>query len=85
MRNKLHHWCDQFAQLALHTLVVAEALERRGGSWLRHQRSKLTVLLVVKTARLKEGSRRADAIVVACDKQVDMARFAGKRALSAPT
>lgn len=34
---------------------------------------------MLRTVRQKTKYKCADAIIVACDKQVDMARFAGKR------
>ncbi|KQB09349.1 fructose-specific PTS transporter subunit EIIC [Vibrio metoecus] len=62
-----------------HTYLAAEALEK-GAAALGYQiKVETNGSIGVKNSPSKEDIERAEAIVVACDKQVDMARFAGKR------
>ncbi|PAR38071.1 PTS fructose transporter subunit IIC [Vibrio metoecus] len=61
-----------------HTYLAAEALEK-GAAALGYQiKVETNGSIGVKNSPSKEDIERAEAIVVACDKQVDMARFAGK-------
>lgn len=62
-----------------HTYLAAEALEK-GAAALGYQiKVETNGSIGVKNSPTAEEIERAEAIVVACDKQVDMARFAGKR------
>lgn len=62
-----------------HTYLAAEALEK-GAAALGYQiKVETNGSIGVKNSPTTEEIERAEAIVVACDKQVDMARFAGKR------
>ncbi|MGL5430577.1 MAG: PTS fructose transporter subunit IIABC [Vibrio sp.] len=62
-----------------HTYLAAEALEK-GAAALGYQiRVETNGSIGVKNSPSAEEIERAQAIVVASDKQVDMARFAGKR------
>ncbi|QIL85328.1 PTS transporter subunit EIIA [Vibrio sp. HDW18] len=62
-----------------HTYLAAEALEK-GAAALGYQiKVETNGSIGVKNSPSAEEIERAEAIVVACDKQVDMARFAGKR------
>ncbi|HAS62001.1 MAG TPA: PTS fructose transporter subunit IIC, partial [Vibrio sp.] len=62
-----------------HTYLAAEALEK-GAAELGYQiKVETNGSIGVKNSPTDEEIARADAIIVACDKQVDMARFAGKK------
>ncbi|WP_159738905.1 PTS fructose transporter subunit IIABC [Vibrio atypicus] len=64
-----------------HTYLAAEALEK-GAAVLGYDiKVETNGSIGVKNSPTQEEIERADAIVVACDKQVDMARFAGKRVI----
>ncbi|MCG9781310.1 fructose-specific PTS transporter subunit EIIC [Vibrio brasiliensis] len=64
-----------------HTYLAAEALEK-GAAKLGYQvKVETNGSIGVKNSPTEEEIARAEAIVVACDKQVDMARFAGKRVI----
>ena len=64
-----------------HTYLAAEALEK-GAAELGYQiKVETNGSIGVKNAPTTEEIDRADAIIVACDKQVDMSRFAGKRVI----
>ncbi|MGF1908742.1 fructose-specific PTS transporter subunit EIIC [Vibrio kasasachensis] len=62
-----------------HTYLAAEALEK-GATELGYQiKVETNGSIGVKNSPTDEEIARAEAIIVACDKQVDMARFAGKK------
>ncbi|PJC86986.1 PTS fructose transporter subunit IIC [Vibrio sp. HA2012] len=64
-----------------HTYLAAEALEK-GAAELGYQiKVETNGSIGVKNEPTAEEIDRADAIIVACDKQVDMGRFAGKRVI----
>jgi len=64
-----------------HTYLAAEALEK-GAAVLGYDiKVETNGSIGIKNSPTQEEIERADAIVVACDKQVDMARFAGKRVI----
>ncbi|MEH0372741.1 fructose-specific PTS transporter subunit EIIC [Vibrio mimicus] len=62
-----------------HTYLAAEALEK-GATALGYQiKVETNGSIGVKNSPSAEEIEQAEAIVVACDKQVDLTRFAGKR------
>jgi PTS system fructose-specific IIC component len=62
-----------------HTYMAAEALEK-GAAVLGYKiKVETNGSIGVKNSPTADEIERADAIIVACDKQVDMARFAGKK------
>ncbi|MGF1735909.1 PTS fructose transporter subunit IIABC [Photobacterium satsumensis] len=62
-----------------HTYLAAEALEK-GAKELGYEiKVETNGSIGVKNSPTAEDIERAEAIIVSCDKQVDMARFAGKR------
>ncbi|ENM5898742.1 PTS sugar transporter subunit IIA [Vibrio mimicus] len=62
-----------------HTYLAAEALEK-GAAALGYQiKVETNGSIGVKNSPNAEDIEQAEAIVVACDKQVDLTRFAGKR------
>jgi fructose PTS system EIIBC or EIIC component len=65
-----------------HTYLAAEALEKGAAALGYNIKVETNGSIGVKNSPTQEEIERADAIVVACDKQVDMARFAGKRVIS---
>ncbi|MEZ8340849.1 fructose-specific PTS transporter subunit EIIC [Vibrio cyclitrophicus] len=65
-----------------HTYLAAEALEKGAAALGYDIKVETNGSIGVKNSPIQEEIERADAIVVACDKQVDMARFAGKRVIS---
>ncbi|OCH52994.1 MULTISPECIES: PTS fructose transporter subunit IIABC [Vibrio] len=65
-----------------HTYLAAEALEKSAAALGYDIKVETNGSIGVKNSPTQEEIERADAIVVACDKQVDMARFAGKRVIS---
>ncbi|TWD43154.1 PTS system IIA component (Fru family) /PTS system IIB component (Fru family) /PTS system IIC component (Fru family) [Vibrio crassostreae] len=65
-----------------HTYLAAEALEKGAAALGYDVKVETNGSIGVKNSPTQEEIERADAIVVACDKQVDMARFAGKRVIS---
>ncbi|MEZ9996801.1 fructose-specific PTS transporter subunit EIIC [Vibrio lentus] len=65
-----------------HTYLAAEALEKGAAALGYDIKVETNGSIGVKNSPTQEEIERADAIVVACDKQVDMARFAGKRVIS---
>ncbi|MDH5926155.1 fructose-specific PTS transporter subunit EIIC [Vibrio lentus] len=65
-----------------HTYLAAEALEKGAAAFGYDIKVETNGSIGVKNSPTQEEIERADAIVVACDKQVDMARFAGKRVIS---
>lgn len=62
-----------------HTYLAAEALEKGAAALGFEIKVETNGSIGVKNSPSSEETERAEAIVVACDKQVDMARFAGKR------
>lgn len=64
-----------------HTYLAAEALEKGAAALGYDVKVETNGSIGVKNSPTQEEIERADAIVVACDKQVDMARFAGKRVI----
>ncbi|MEZ8100358.1 PTS fructose transporter subunit IIABC [Vibrio bivalvicida] len=62
-----------------HTYLAAEALEKGAAKLGYEIKVETNGSIGVKNSPSAEEIARADAILVACDKQVDMARFAGKR------
>jgi len=64
-----------------HTYLAAEALEKGAAALGYDIKVETNGSIGVKNSPTQEEIERADAIVVACDKQVDMARFAGKRVI----
>ncbi|MFA0147220.1 PTS fructose transporter subunit IIABC [Vibrio lentus] len=65
-----------------HTYLAAEALEKGAAALGYDIKVETNGSIGVKNSPTQEEIERADAIVVACDKQVDMARFSGKRVIS---
>lgn len=64
-----------------HTYLAAEALEK-GAAELGYQiKVETNGSIGIKNSPTSEEIAQADAIIVACDKQVDMARFAGKKVI----
>ncbi|EJL6324497.1 PTS sugar transporter subunit IIA [Vibrio cholerae] len=61
-----------------HTYLAAEALEKGAAALGFEIKVETNGSIGVKNSPSAEEIERAEAIVVACDKQVDMARFAGK-------
>ncbi|KHT65216.1 PTS fructose transporter subunit IIC [Photobacterium gaetbulicola] len=62
-----------------HTYLAAEALEK-GAKELGYEiKVETNGSIGVKNSPTAEDIARAEAIIVSCDKQVDMTRFAGKR------
>ncbi len=61
-----------------HTYLAAESLERAAKELGYEVKVETNGSIGVKNSPTAEEIARATAIVVACDKQVDMARFAGK-------
>lgn len=64
-----------------HTYLAAEALEKGAAALGFEIKVETNGSIGVKNSPTEDEIKRADAIVVACDKQVDMARFAGKRVI----
>ncbi|KHA60439.1 PTS fructose transporter subunit IIC [Vibrio variabilis] len=64
-----------------HTYLAAEALEKGAHAMGFEVKVETNGSIGVKNSPTEEEIASADAIVVACDKQVDMARFAGKRVI----
>ncbi|PSV32238.1 PTS fructose transporter subunit IIC [Photobacterium sp. GB-27] len=62
-----------------HTYLAAEALEKAGAELGYEIKVETNGSIGVKNSPTAEEIARAEAIVVSCDKQVDMARFAGKK------
>ncbi|HIF9062245.1 TPA: PTS fructose transporter subunit IIABC [Photobacterium damselae] len=62
-----------------HTYLAAEALEKAGAELGYEVKVETNGSIGVKNSPTAEEITRAEAIVVSCDKQVDMARFAGKK------
>ncbi|WHP65643.1 PTS fructose transporter subunit IIABC [Vibrio harveyi] len=62
-----------------HTYLAAEALEKGAAAMGYEIKVETNGSIGVKNSPTTEEIERADAIIVACDKQVDMNRFAGKR------
>ncbi|HIF9439639.1 TPA: PTS fructose transporter subunit IIABC [Photobacterium damselae] len=62
-----------------HTYLAAEALEKAGVELGYEVKVETNGSIGVKNSPTAEEIARAEAIVVSCDKQVDMARFAGKK------
>ncbi|ELB2878365.1 PTS sugar transporter subunit IIA [Vibrio parahaemolyticus] len=62
-----------------HTYLAAEALEKGAAAMGYEIKVETNGSIGVKNSPTAEEVERADAIIVACDKQVDMNRFAGKR------
>ncbi|ELV8680911.1 PTS sugar transporter subunit IIA [Vibrio fluvialis] len=62
-----------------HTYLAAEALEKGAAAMGYAIKVETNGSIGVKNCPTEDEIQRADAIIVACDKQVDMNRFAGKR------
>lgn len=62
-----------------HTYLAAEALEKGAIALGYDIKVETNGSIGVKNSPTLEEIERADAIIVACDKQVDLTRFAGKR------
>ncbi|WP_108651733.1 PTS fructose transporter subunit IIABC [Dongshaea marina] len=62
-----------------HTYLAAEALEKAASKLGYQIKVETNGSIGVKNSPTPEEIARADAIVIGCDKQVDMQRFAGKR------
>ncbi|EOV1171523.1 fructose-specific PTS transporter subunit EIIC [Vibrio fluvialis] len=62
-----------------HTYLAAEALEKGAAAMGYAIKVETNGSIGVKSSPTEDEIQRADAIIVACDKQVDMNRFAGKR------
>ncbi|MBY7770264.1 fructose-specific PTS transporter subunit EIIC [Vibrio fluvialis] len=62
-----------------HTYLAAEALEKGAAAIGYAIKVETNGSIGVKNSPTEDEIQRADAIIVACDKQVDMNRFAGKR------
>ncbi|MFG0730902.1 PTS fructose transporter subunit IIABC [Photobacterium damselae] len=62
-----------------HTYLAAEALEKACAELGYEVKVETNGSIGVKNSPTTEEIARAEAIVVSCDKQVDMARFAGKK------
>ncbi len=62
-----------------HTYLAAEALERAAAEMGYEIKVETNGSLGVENSPTAEEIARADAIVIGCDKQVDLTRFAGKR------
>ncbi|HIF9237220.1 TPA: PTS fructose transporter subunit IIABC [Photobacterium damselae] len=62
-----------------HTYLAAEALEKACAELGYEVKVETNGSIGVKNSPTAEEIARAEAIVVSCDKQVDMARFAGKK------
>ncbi|MBY7836535.1 fructose-specific PTS transporter subunit EIIC [Vibrio fluvialis] len=62
-----------------HTYLTAEALEKGAAAIGYAIKVETNGSIGVKNSPTEDEIQRADAIIVACDKQVDMNRFAGKR------
>ncbi|MGR5133636.1 fructose-specific PTS transporter subunit EIIC [Vibrio alfacsensis] len=62
-----------------HTYLAAEALEKGATAMGYEIKVETNGSIGVKNSPTANEIERADAIIVACDKQVDMNRFAGKR------
>ncbi|MCE7586477.1 fructose-specific PTS transporter subunit EIIC [Vibrio fluvialis] len=62
-----------------HTYLAAEALEKGAAAMGYAIKVETNGSIGVKNSPKEDEIQRADAIIVACDKQVDMNRFAGKR------
>ncbi|EKO4004024.1 fructose-specific PTS transporter subunit EIIC [Vibrio fluvialis] len=62
-----------------HTYLAAEALEKGAAAMGYAIKVETNGSIGVKNSPTEDEIQRADAIIVACDKQVDMNRFAGKR------
>ncbi len=67
-----------------HTYLAAEALEKGAAAMGYEIKVETNGSIGVKNSPTAEEIERADAIVVASDKQVDMARFAGKKLIETP-
>ncbi|GHA53306.1 fructose-specific PTS transporter subunit EIIC [Photobacterium aphoticum] len=64
-----------------HTYLAAEALEKGAAELGFEIKVETNGSIGVKNSPTAEEIARAEAIIVSCDKQVDMARFAGKRVI----
>ncbi|PSW16666.1 PTS fructose transporter subunit IIC [Photobacterium rosenbergii] len=62
-----------------HTYLAAEALEKGAKAMGYEIKVETNGSIGVKNSPTAEDIERAEAIIVSCDKQVDMTRFAGKR------
>lgn len=62
-----------------HTYLAAEALEKGAAAMGYQIKVETNGSIGVKNSPTDEEIAKADAIIVACDKQVDMVRFAGKK------
>lgn len=62
-------------------LLAAEALEKAAAELGYEMKVETNGSIGVKNTPTAEEIERAEAIIVSCDKQVDMTRFAGKNSL----
>lgn len=62
-----------------HTYLAAEALEKAAAELGYEIKVETNGSIGVKNSPTAEEIERAEAIIVSCDKQVDMTRFAGKK------
>ncbi|WP_298585664.1 fructose-specific PTS transporter subunit EIIC [uncultured Kocuria sp.] len=67
-----------------HTFMAAENLEQAAARLGHEIKVETHGSIGVENALTAEDIDRADAVVVAADKQVDLSRFAGKRVVTAP-
>ncbi|MEX5299733.1 fructose-specific PTS transporter subunit EIIC [Kocuria sp. CPCC 205292] len=67
-----------------HTFMAAENLEQAAQRLGHEIKVETHGSIGVENALTAEDIERADAVVVAADKQVDLSRFAGKRVVTAP-
>ena len=68
-----------------HTYIAAETLKKAAEKRNISIKVETNGSIGVEDSPTEEEIKRADAVIVACDKQVDLDRFAGKRVLFVPT
>lgn len=64
-----------------HTYLAAEALEKAAAELGYKIKVETNGSIGVKNSPTEEDIKNADAIIIACDKQVDLVRFSGKKVL----
>ena len=67
-----------------HTYIAAETLKKAAEKRNISIKVETNGSIGVEDSPTEEEIKRADAVIVACDKQVDLDRFAGKRVLFVP-
>lgn len=67
-----------------HTYIAAESLQKAAGKVNISIKVETNGSIGVENSPTPEEIERADAVIVACDKQVDLDRFAGKKVLFVP-